>query len=43
MESLTLADKVLIYLLKSYKSNNNSSNASFSAVTKNFCEYVEKS
>jgi len=41
METLNLADKVLIYLLESYKRNNNSSNASFSAVTKNFSEYEE--
>ena len=41
MEILNLTDKVLIYLLESYKRNNNSSNASFSAVAKNFYEYEE--
>lgn len=41
METLNLADKVLIYLLESYKKNSNSSNAAFTAVTKNFSENEE--
>jgi len=41
METLNLADKVLIYLLESYKKNSSSSNSAFAAVTKNFSENEE--
>ena len=41
MEKMNLTDKVLIFLLESYKRNINSSNAAFSTVAKNFYEHEE--
>lgn len=41
MQTLELVDKLLIYLLKSYKDNNNTSNVSFADVTKKFTDYEE--
>lgn len=41
MKTLRLTEKILLYLLKSYIDNNNSSNARFTDITKNFPDYKE--
>ena len=41
MQALKLVDKLLIYLLKSYKENNNTSNLSFVDISKKFTDYEE--